>query len=151
MTILVLVIHFVVLTPLLKVAQDTIHFDPSLVLLAWKALGKLVCRLKDHTHQLDDTAWSIHDIVKGTCDAMKTKSRECLLCAPLEEKKVEHYSLYKHHVYYTINCHYQIQDSNSPFSKLLKTCRFFATLLVKLVQVFLHYNLINDSVRTLGL
>lgn len=89
MKILIFVICFVVLTSLLKMAQDTIHFDPSLVLLAWKALGKFVCRLKDHTHQFDDTAWSIHDIVKATCDAMKTKSRECLLCAPLEEKKVE--------------------------------------------------------------
>ena len=77
---------FIVICSLFNTAQISLHFDPSLILLTWKAVGKLVCRLRDHTHCPSDNEWSLSSVVCGICDAMKQKSRECVKCASQKDK-----------------------------------------------------------------
>lgn len=72
----------IVLSSLLCLSQLMLYFDPSLVLLSWKGVGKLVCRLKNHAHILhcQRTArdLSLCSVVCGMCEAMVRKSEECM-------------------------------------------------------------------------
>lgn len=113
-----------VICSLFNTAQISLHFDPSLILLTWKAVGKLVCRLREHTHSLSDNEWSLSSVVCGICDAMKQKSQECVKCASQKDK-----------------------DGQMMFSKLLKTCRFFSTLLLKVIQEYESYQ--HDLAETI--
>ena len=51
------------------------------MILAWKALGKLVCHLKDHTHLYGEGQWSLEGVIGGMCEALVTKSEECVTSA----------------------------------------------------------------------
>ena len=130
------------------------HFDASLVFLTWKGLGKLVCGAKP----LLDSDWMVQPLVASLCAAMETKAQECVQCAPIGQEVCIHglYGIHTHAVYYTLkhshthtlahthtHTHSHTvaliitipQTPNSSYSKLLKVCRFLATLLVKLVRV----------------
>ena len=77
-----------------------------MLVLCWKALGKLLCKVKgqfpNHTTL----------IVKELCVAMETKTTDCFECAPVN-----------------------YDDGNPVFQKLLRVCRFLGTMLLKLTQV----------------
>ena len=67
-------------------ARLVLKFDPSLILLAWKALGKLICRLKDHTHILTGNGLSLDAMATDICEAMRSKSEECVKSASRSDK-----------------------------------------------------------------
>ena len=117
------------ISQLLEVSRLSMNFDPSLTVLAWKALGKLLCRVKGHLH--DD--WSIQPIIKELCVTMETKASECVQCAPTLTNEV---SSNRSHDQSHDQSPPPLQQTPSPiFGKLLKLCRLLTTLLVKLVQV----------------
>lgn len=94
-----------------RLVEIAVTFDPSLILLCWKFLAKLVCRTKSH---LPDVTETILPIIQQLCVTMETKGAECVLSV------------------------YEI--GGQTFIKLLKLCRFLSTLLIKMlsVSVFIH-------------
>ena len=95
-----------VLSALTKVTTVALNFDPSMLVLCWKALGKLLCKVKGQFPN------HITLIIKELCVAMDTKTTECLEYAPVN-----------------------YDDVNPVFQKLLRVCRFLGTMLLKLTQV----------------
>ena len=89
-----------------RLAEVAVTFDPSLILLCWRFLAKLVCRTKSH---LPDTTQTILPIIQQLCVTMETKSAECVMSV------------------------YEI--GGQTFSKLLKLCRFLSTLLIRMLSV----------------
>eukprot|EP00731_Ephydatia_muelleri_P024751 Em0016g1022a len=106
------------------VCKVVMCFDASLMFLTWKGLGKLVCGAKP----LLDSNWMVQPLVANLCAAVEAKARECIQCAPIGQ-----------------------ETPCSSYSKLLKVCRFLATLLVKLVREFedLSYEFCADIVHLL--
>ena len=57
-----------------------LHFDPSLPVLVWRGVGRVVCRGR----RVSGDEWSIQPIISDICTAMETKAVECVQCAPGE-------------------------------------------------------------------
>ena len=89
-----------------RLAEVAMTFDPSLILLCWKYLAKLVCQMKSH---LSDITQTILPIIQQLRVTMETMSIECVMSV------------------------YEI--GGQTFSKLLKLCRFLSTLLIKMLSV----------------
>jgi len=99
-----------VICQLQSVCRVVLNFDPSMVVLVWRGMGRLVCRVKEELPE----GWSIQPIIAELCVAIETKCAECVQCAPTAAN-----------------------EASSPvFSKLLRVCRFMGTLTVKLAQEF---------------
>ena len=94
------------LSVLTRLAEVAVTFDPSLILLCWKFLAKLVCRMKSH---IPDITQTIQPIIEQLCVAMETKSAECVMSVR--------------------------EVGGQMFAKLIKLCRFLSTLLVKMLSV----------------
>lgn len=58
--------------------QVSLQFDPAVVLMSWKSLGKLVCHVKDRPRLLGNGRHGYHDIVRELCNAMLVKGREAV-------------------------------------------------------------------------
>ena len=95
------------ITMLTRLTEVAITFDPSLILLCWKYLAKLVCQSRPHLH---DVTQILQSIIEQLCVTVETKTEECL--------KSEGCSA-----------------GGQTFVKLLKLCRFLSTLLFKIVSV----------------
>jgi hypothetical protein len=107
-----------VLTAMLTAAKSSLYFDLALVFLSWKGISKLTCLLKDSTHSWEKEGDKLLlDIIQNICDALMMKTKECIRIAP------------------TINTS-SGTSGNDAYPKLLKICRFFVTLLVKIVQEY---------------
>ncbi len=66
----------IVITSLFTVAKTTISFDPSLILITWKTLGKLLCLMKNHV--FDNSDINVISVISGMCDGLITKSQESI-------------------------------------------------------------------------
>ena len=135
--------------------KAVMYFDASLVILTWKGLGKLVCGVKP----LLDPDWTIQPLIASLCAAMETKAQECIQCAPVGQE-VNTYALhvcahahtptlvysYRHMHTLTLTI---AQVASGAYTKLLKVCRFLATLLVKLVKVRNKFSLRSGCPRSL--
>ena len=97
------------LSMLTRLADVAVTFDPSLILLCWKFLGKLVFRTRSHLPNVIQTIWPIIEHLSIT---METKTEECVL-----------------------NKHDGDEGTGQLFVKLLKLCRFLSTLLVRMLSV----------------
>lgn len=73
-----MIINFLVVSRLRLLCAPVLHFDPSLCVLVWRGVGRMVCRGKS---VLSDE-WSIRPIISDICIAMETKALECVQCAP---------------------------------------------------------------------
>jgi hypothetical protein len=107
-----------VVSSLRLLCAPALHFDPSLPVLVWKGVGRMVCRGKS----VFSDEWSIRPIISDVCITMETKAMECVQCAPTDTEGGD-----------------RVATSNgggSVYLKLLKLCRFLSSLLVKLVQEF---------------
>lgn len=62
-------------------------FDPSLLVLAWKALSKLVYRSKPllSRGEGEGEGWSVRGVVGDLCTALETKAKDCVRCAPTSD------------------------------------------------------------------
>ena len=58
--------------------QVSLQFDPAVVLMSWKSLGKLVCHVKDRPRLLGNGCHGYHDIVRELCNTMLVKGREAV-------------------------------------------------------------------------
>ena len=103
-------------------------FDASLLVLAWKAGGRLVCRVRTHLPE----GWSVQSVISDLCVAMEAKALACVENAPTTPEEVGSNSNCMR--YPSTACVTALQAASSVFSKLLKVCRFLATLLVRLAQ-----------------
>lgn len=63
-----------------------LNFDPSMVVLVWRGMGRLVCRVKEELPE----GWSIQPIIAELCVAIETKCAECVQCAPTAANEVGH-------------------------------------------------------------
>ena len=73
-----LLFFLLVISSLFPVVQVSLQFDPAVVLMSWKSLGKLVCHVKDHPRLLGNGRHGYHDIVRELCNAMLVKGREAV-------------------------------------------------------------------------
>lgn len=71
-----------VVSRLRLLCAPVLHFDPSLSVLVYRGVGRMVCRGKT---VLSDE-WTIQPIISDICVAMETKALECVQCAPSEPK-----------------------------------------------------------------
>lgn len=95
-----------ILSALRKVATVAMNFDPSVLVLCWKGVGKVLILVKDNYPH-------VSSVVKELCVAMEIKSSDCFDCAPAANSDVV----------------------DPSFQKLMKVCRFLGTMLVKLTRV----------------
>ena len=73
-----LFLFLLVISSLFPVVQVSLQFDPAVVLMSWKSLGKLVCHVKDRPRLLGNGCHSYRDIVRELCNAMLVKGREAV-------------------------------------------------------------------------
>lgn len=69
-----------VFTTLSKTAEAVLYYDPPLIVLTWKVLGKMACRVKSI---LTSEACSA---VRDMCSVMLKKTSECVACASQGKK-----------------------------------------------------------------
>ena len=105
-----------------------LHFDPSLMVLVWRGMGRLLCRVRQELPE----SWSVQPIITELCIAMETKCAACVQCAPTAQNEVT--PLPPSPLTLTLTLAYVLQASSAMFSKLLRVCRFLGTLVVKLTQ-----------------
>lgn len=116
-----------VLSSLFPVVKLSLQFDPTLVLISWKSLGKLVCHLKDAPRLLGNKCHAYYETIQELCNAILIKGRETIDTG----------------INNNINNGGGGQSSSelaSLFSRLLKLCRFFASLVVRIVQEYDSYH-----------
>lgn len=75
-----------VICQLQSVCRVVLNFDPSMVVLVWRGMGRLVCRVREELPQ----GWSIQPIIAELCVAIETKCAECVQCAPTAANEVGH-------------------------------------------------------------
>ena len=73
-----LLLFLLVISSLFPVVQVSLQFDPAVVLMSWKSLGKLVCHVKDCPRLLGNGHHGYRDIVRELCNAMLVKGREAV-------------------------------------------------------------------------
>ena len=122
-------LHLPVLSRLQSVCSVVLHFDPSLMVLVWRGMGRLLCRVRQELPE----SWSIQPIITELCITMETKCAACVQCAPIAENEVTPLSPSPHHPL-TLTLAHVLQAPSAVFSKLLRVCRFLGTLVVKLTQ-----------------
>ncbi|XP_019856682.1 PREDICTED: uncharacterized protein C1orf112-like isoform X2 [Amphimedon queenslandica] len=122
-----------VLSSLFPVVQLSLQFDPTLLLISWKSLGKLVCHLKDAPRLLGNDCHAYYEMIQELCNAILIKGRETIDTG--------------------INNNNDDGGGQSSselanlFSRLLKLCRFFASLIVRIVQEYDNYHhIISETV-----
>lgn len=71
-------LFLLVISSLFPVVQVSLQFDPAVVLMSWKSLGKLVCHVKDRPRLLGNGCHGYRDIVRELCNAMLVKGREAV-------------------------------------------------------------------------
>lgn len=101
LTHVVYVVNFiciVVLTAMVDVSQFVLSFDPSLILLSWKALGKFICHMKDRAQLLDSSQLKLVSVINGMCEAMLAKSTECVNSAHHCDKVYIHMCMSSSHL-----------------------------------------------------
>ena len=103
-------------------AKAVREFDASLLVLVWRCVGKMVVRVKPC---LSEEGWSPHPLMVELCLALQDKGRECVGASPSPVAEV---------------------TPSGVFNKLLRTCWFLVTLLVKLVQVSGHTSFITSTI-----
>ena len=69
---------YLVLSSLFPVVQLSLQFDPSLVLISWKSLGKLICHLKETPQLLGDRCHAYYETIQELCNAILIKGRETI-------------------------------------------------------------------------
>ena len=149
---------FSALSSLTQAAEEILHFDPTVVVMAWKAVGRMVCYLKTcSSHVL-----MACPAITSMCAAMRQQSNECASCGVRREKRVSIPLVFLCSLAYSLSPLYYccwlllcysyihtavvhtsltllfIQDPQGQFAKLLKSCRFFAMLITKVVQVLVE-------------
>ena len=77
-------LHLPVLSRLQSVCSVVLHFDPSLMVLVWRGMGRLLCQVKQELPE----SWSIQPIITELCIAMETKCAACVQCAPTAQNEV---------------------------------------------------------------
>jgi hypothetical protein len=102
-----------VVASLRSLSASVLDFDPSLPVLVWRGVGKVVCRGRS----VVGDGWTVRPIISDVCIAMETKAVECVISAPQEAETSS-------------------GGGGGGYVKLLKLCRFLSSLLVKLVQEF---------------
>lgn len=75
-----------VICQLQSVCRVVLNFDPSMVVLVWRGMGRLVCGVKEELPE----GWSIQPIIAELCVAIETKCAECVQCAPTAANEVGH-------------------------------------------------------------
>ena len=76
------------LSSLTQAAEEILHFDPTVVIMAWKAVGRMVCYLKTcSSHVL-----MACPAITSMCAAMRHQSNECASCGARREKRVSYIS-----------------------------------------------------------
>jgi len=75
-----------VICQLQSVCRVVLNFDPSMVVLVWRGMGRLVCRVKEELPE----GWSVQSIIAELCVAIETKCAECVQCAPTAANEVSH-------------------------------------------------------------
>ena len=73
-----------VICQLQSVCRVVLNFDPSMVVLVWRGMGRLVCRVKMELPE----GWSIQPIIAELCSAIEAKCAECVQCAPTAANEV---------------------------------------------------------------
>ena len=68
-----------VMSSLLGVAKASLHFDPSVVMVVWRGMGRLVCRLKEHGAAVDAKV-GLTNVLSEACEAMVSQSAKCMQC-----------------------------------------------------------------------
>ena len=81
--ILALNLFFPVLCSLSQAAEEVLHFDPTIVIMTWKAVGKTVCYLKTCPSHIEEAC----PIITSMCTAMRQQSNECVSHGIRREKK----------------------------------------------------------------
>ena len=94
-------VSFVLLTQLVAVADVSLTFDPSLPVLCWKSIGKVLCKSKPHLLSHD---WSVQPIVSQLCVAIETKCKECVGNSSLSVDEVCRHLHINYTVYIVSNC-----------------------------------------------
>ena len=77
-------LHPPVLSRLQSVCGVVLHFDPSLMVLMWRGMGRLLCRVRQELSE----SWSVRPIITELCIAMETKCAACVQCAPTAPNEV---------------------------------------------------------------
>lgn len=77
-------IHLLVLSRLQLVCSVVLHFDPSLTVLMWRGMGRLLCRVRQELPE----SWSVQPVITELCIAMETKCAACVQCAPTAANEV---------------------------------------------------------------
>ena len=124
-------IHLLVLSRLQLVCSVVLHFDPSLTVLMWRGMGRLLCRVRQELPE----SWSVQPVITELCIAMETKCAACVQCAPTAANEVTPLPPPPPPLPLTLTLTYVLQAPSAVFSKLLRVCRFLGTLIVKLSQV----------------
>ena len=73
-----------VVSSLQCLCTPVLNFDPSLPVLVWRGVGKVVCRGKG----VASDEWTIRPIISDICIAMETKAVECVKSAPREAEVI---------------------------------------------------------------
>ena len=75
-------LYVVVVSSLRLLCGPVLSFDPSLLVLVWRGMGRTVCRGKS----VAGYEWTIRPIISDACIAMRNKAAECVQCAPRESE-----------------------------------------------------------------